>query len=120
MRVCLAADLRALGHDVDTVQDGGLVGYMDTDVWRAAQVEERFFITQDLDFSDIRLFGPGSHADGLLVRLSQPGQDALHRRVREIFSTQQVEEWTRCMVITSDHKIRVRRVRGNTSHPAGS
>ena len=48
----LADKLATLGHDVDTVADENLSGRPDPDVWQAAQQEQRFFITQDLDFSD--------------------------------------------------------------------
>ena len=53
--------LASLEHDVDTVQDEGMAGQDDTVVWRAAQDAGRFFITQDLDFSDARAFAPGTH-----------------------------------------------------------
>jgi len=38
-------------------------------MWSAARRDERFLITQDLDFSDIRQFKPGTHPGLLLVRL---------------------------------------------------
>jgi len=57
----LVVDLSALGHDVDTAPAEGLAGRPDPDVWRAAQTAERFLITQDLDFSDLRAFAPGTH-----------------------------------------------------------
>ena len=58
----LVATLKALGHDVDNVT----AGRADADVWQAAQKAERFLITQDLDFSDIRKFSPGTH-HGLML-----------------------------------------------------
>jgi predicted nuclease of predicted toxin-antitoxin system len=64
----LALALRARGHDVDTVADEGLKGRDDATIWQAAQAEGRFLITQDLDFSDVRRFSPGTHAGLLLVR----------------------------------------------------
>ncbi|MBE7499465.1 MAG: DUF5615 family PIN-like protein [Verrucomicrobiales bacterium] len=48
----LANSLEALGHSVDTIRAEGLVGRPDGDVWQAAQDSGRFFVTQDLDFSD--------------------------------------------------------------------
>jgi hypothetical protein len=71
----LVADLTALGHDVDTAPTEGLAGHPDSDVWRAAQSAGRFLITQDLDFSDVRAFAPGTH-HGILPR------STLHREVR--------------------------------------
>ena len=73
--------LGALGHDVDNVRVEGLSGQADADVWQAAQTAERFLITQDLDFSDIRKFSPGSHHGLMLVRLRAPGRVVLAARI---------------------------------------
>lgn len=73
----LAVPFTELGHNVDTVPQEGLAGDDDRTVWATAQREERFLITQDLDFSDIRRFRPGDHHGILLVRLRNPGRLAL-------------------------------------------
>lgn len=73
--------LNDLGHDADTVFDERLAGRDDGVVWQAAQADGRFLITQDLDFSDARKYIPGTHHGLLLVRLAQPGRDALFERV---------------------------------------
>jgi len=104
----LVTILTGLGHVVDTVADEGLRGRSDTDVWEAARTDDRFFITQDLDFSDIRRFPPGAHPGLLLIRLRQPGRRALTERVRALFEHENVESWTRCFVVASDIKIRIR------------
>ena len=57
----LVARLNALGHDTDSVPEEGLAGRDGPTVWQAAQSENRFLITQDLDFSDLRVFTPGTH-----------------------------------------------------------
>ncbi|MCP4663914.1 MAG: hypothetical protein GY856_51685 [bacterium] len=72
----VARCLASLGHDVETVHDEGLGGQDDDHVWEAAQAEKRFLITQDLDFSDIRKYTPGSHSGLLLLRLRNPGRSA--------------------------------------------
>lgn len=51
--------LTALGHEVDTVPAEGIGGAEDDVVWRAAQADGRFLITQDLDFSDARMYASG-------------------------------------------------------------
>jgi predicted nuclease of predicted toxin-antitoxin system len=73
----LVVELSALGHGVDTVPQEGLTGQADDAVWSAAQLSQRFLITQDLDFSDIRKFTPGTHHGLLLVRLQQAGRGTL-------------------------------------------
>lgn len=80
--VRLAGELGMLGHDVDTVASEGLKGSPDGEIWRAARHDGRFLITQDLDFSDVRQFEPGTHAGLLLVRLREPGANALVTRIR--------------------------------------
>lgn len=101
--------LSDLGHDVDNIRLEGLAGQDDSVVWRAAQVEHRFLITQDLDFSDLRKFAPGTHCGLLLVRLRLPGRRALTERLTAVISTHAVEDWARCFVLVSDLKIRVHR-----------
>lgn len=86
--------LTALGHEVDTVHGEQLTGRADPDVWSAAQSMNRFLITQDLDFSDVRRYTPGTHSGLLLVRLPRPGRNALLDRVTALFRTEQIETWT--------------------------
>ncbi|MGN6643777.1 MAG: DUF5615 family PIN-like protein [Verrucomicrobiota bacterium] len=105
----LLATLTMLGHDVDNVRLEGLHGQADTEVWQAAQEVERFLITQDLDFSDIRRFSPGSHHGLMLVRLRVPGRLALAARIAEALREEQAESWARCFVLLTDHKLRVNR-----------
>lgn len=103
----LARELRGLGHDVHTVPDEGLDGQVDGRIWRAAQDETRFLITQDLDFSDIRKYRPGSHHGILLVRLREPGRLALTAAVRQVFLLQEVSTWQGCFIVLTERKLRV-------------
>jgi predicted nuclease of predicted toxin-antitoxin system len=101
--------LTSLGHDVDTVPDEDLAGQDDHAVWAAAQSAGRFLVTQDLDFSDARKYSPGAHHGVLLVRLSQPGRQALVDRISMLFRTEAVETWEGCLVSATPTKVRVRR-----------
>lgn len=60
MPLALVPILQGQGHDVDTVEAERLIGRPDEQIWRAAQKEERFLITQDLDFSDVRKYEPAA------------------------------------------------------------
>ncbi len=104
----LAQALKQLGHNTDTVREEQLTGRDDLEVWNTAQAAERFFITQDLDFSDIRKFLPGTHHGVLLVRLRDPGRNALLKRIHDLFQTETVENWKRSFVVVTDRKLRVR------------
>lgn len=107
----LKAALADLGHDTDTVPTEGLTGRDDKAVWQMAQQAGRFLITQDLDFSDIRFFPPGSHHGILLLRLRTPGGRTLFERIGSIFLTESVEGWAGCFVVATERKIRVHRPR---------
>ena len=112
----LAPVLTALGHSVDTARGEHLTGHADPQVWTATQAAQRFLITQDLDFSDMRRYAPGTHAGLLLVRLTRPGRNALFERISRIFQTEKVEDWTGCLVVATEQKVRVRRPAGSTEH----
>lgn len=107
----LIDDLRRLGHDVEHVYTEGLGGHADTDVWSAAESEGRLLMTQDIGFPDARLFRPGEHAGFILIRMKQPGRQAVAAKVRAVFATEDVESWRGCIVVISDSKVRVRRPR---------
>lgn len=109
MPASLAPELARLGHDVFTLRDEGLSGAPDFNVWEAAQLEKRFLITQDLDFSDSRRFAPGTHAGVLLIRLREPSQRALSDRVLALFREHPVAGWAGCFIVASGRKVRVRR-----------
>jgi len=100
--------LADMGHIVDTVPDEGLIGADDSKVWASSRKHERFFITQDLDFSDMRRFKPGPHPGILLVRLKNPGSFALTERIRNVFIHEKIEDWRGCFVVITENKIRVR------------
>ena len=112
--VRLAAVLTNLRHDVHTVSEENLSGRSDREVWHAAQQETRFLITQDLDFSDVRRFAPGTHCGILLVRLHSLDRQSLIMRVAEIFQQEEITRWAGCFVVATERKIRITRASDRT------
>lgn len=105
----LVRALAELGHDVEHVDSKHLSGTPDTEVWAAAQSEQRLLITQDIGFADARMFTPGAHAGILLVRLKRPGLRALITNITAVFTAEDAESWHGCFAVLSDSKLRVRR-----------
>ncbi|HEY7090157.1 MAG TPA: DUF5615 family PIN-like protein [Tepidisphaeraceae bacterium] len=101
--------LQSHQHDVHTVPAESLAGRDDRTIFAAAQAEQRILFTQDLDFSDIRQFRPGSHGGIVLIRLRDPSRRRLVTRIRGIVETETMESWARCFVVVSDRKLRIRR-----------
>ncbi len=97
------------GHDVHTVRDERLVGRDDQIVFEAAVKEGRALITQDLDFSDVRQFSPGTHPGIVLVRLQSPSRMRLIERFRQILDSDTIDGWTGSFGVVTDKKLRIRR-----------
>lgn len=107
--VSLVAELSALNIDVHSVKDEGLCGASDDILWRYCCSEERFLITQDLDFSDVNKFPPGSHPGILILRLKEPSRRNLHQYLVNLFNQMDVTQWSGMLIIATDNKIRIRR-----------
>ena len=105
------ARLALLGHDVDTVLDENLGGRPDPQIWDATQHEQRFLVTQDMDFSDTRQFAPGTHYGILVVRLPDSEQWRIADYLVGWFSSHESNSWSRCFVVATANRIRVRRPR---------
>ena len=89
----------------------GLGGATDEDLWPQVQQAARFLITKDLGFSDERRYPPGSHQGILVLRLVDDRSSAAAERLTAVFRAEAVEDWAECLVVVTDHKVRVRRPR---------
>jgi predicted nuclease of predicted toxin-antitoxin system len=107
----LVPKLEQLGHDADTVYTEGLSGCTDDLLWEKCQKNKRFLITQDLDFSDMRKFVPGTHFGILIVRFKNPGSSEIKRRLLSLFENEDASKWEGCFVVVTDRKIRIHRPR---------
>jgi predicted nuclease of predicted toxin-antitoxin system len=101
--------LKKFGHDVQTTIEEGLTGKPDSEIWSAAQSEQRFLITQDMDFSDARKYAPGKRHGILLLRLHSPNQTEIISRLAELIANEDTESWRSCFVVATEHKVRVLR-----------
>ncbi len=101
--------LAALGHEVDTVPAEGLAGQDDDVVWRAAQAEHPFLVTQDLDFSDARKYVPRDSPRPAAGSASAAEPHRLAGQGCRLFQTEAVDIWSGCLVTATPTKVRVRR-----------
>ncbi len=63
-----AADLRAAGHDAESVADEGLGGSPDPPILERTKREGRVFFTMDKGVADIRRYPPAEYAGIVLFR----------------------------------------------------
>jgi predicted nuclease of predicted toxin-antitoxin system len=103
----VAGLLAGYHHDVHTVPGEKLIGQKDGVIFQAACAEGRLLITQDLDFSDIRRFKPGTHPGVVLMRLHDPNRRKLIERMKHALVSENIETWAGCFVVIGDIRLRV-------------
>ena len=67
-------ELRNRGHDTVSVSGQGMGGWKDPALWDAVQIGQRFLVTADKGFADVRRYTPGDHMG---VRLLRPDEDGI-------------------------------------------
>ena len=100
--------LRTEGYAADSVRDEGLAGAPDEAVWLRVQDDDRFFVTLDLDFSDVRRFPPGSHAGVLLLRPRTTGPGAALSLLRRVLGERRLDALRGCLVVADEQRTRIR------------
>lgn len=105
----LRQSLNALGHDVTTAADQGLLAQSDAVIAAAAKVEGRMLLTLDLEFGDIGKYPPGSHPGIILFRPRSFGPLAVNRFIEEFVRGTDLQLLTRCVVVVEPARVRVRR-----------
>ena len=96
------------GHDAQRVTEQGLSGASDSEVWHHVCDTERFFITLDLDFSDVRRFTPAGHPGILLIRPRGRGREAVAHIIRRVLAEHGLKPLTGCLAVANESKTRTR------------
>ena len=87
-------------------------GWKDPALWQAVQSEQRFLVTADKGFGDIRLYPPGTHAGVLLLR---PDEDGIRpviellERVLASYDLEALEALAGTVTVVTARGIRIRR-----------
>lgn len=104
----LASDLRAMGHDADTVVDEGLGGTSDGILMNVTREESRVLMTMDKGIADVRVYPPDHYAGIVLFRPATQGRGATLAFVRRHLSALLAEELRGRLLVISGSGIRVR------------
>lgn len=100
--------LKDLGHDAHTVADEGLSGAADESVLEACIAEDRILITLDLDFSDIRLYPPGSYPGIWVLRPPKQTFKAIDALVKAGVRLCTVERVRGQLWVIEEGRVRIR------------
>ena len=101
--------LRRHGHEAASVIEQGMAGTKDDALWQAVQAEERFLVTADKGFGDIRSHPPGSHYGVLLLRPDQAGIRPILRLLEQTLAAYELEALVGAVAVVTPRGVRVRR-----------
>jgi len=100
--------LIAQGHDTLTAADENLLSRPDTEIARAAAVEERMLLTLDVQFADLRRHPPGSHPGIILFRPLSLGPLWVNRFVAEFVAAADLRRLAGCVAVVEPGRVRIR------------
>ena len=105
----VAQKLRERGYSATSVIEERLGGWKDPELWKVVQAEERFLITADKGFADIRVYPPGTHAGVLLLRPDEDGIRPLMELLEMVLQSYDLNALAGAVAVANPRGIRVRR-----------
>jgi len=107
----LAVALRQAGHEASRVQEVGLRGASDREVFDFAQSEGAALITADVDFAEARALGGESHHGLVLLRMP-PEMPARAVTIESMRLLDQIgeEDLENSLVVLQPGRVRIRRI----------
>ena len=104
----LAADLRELGHEADTVYDEKLAGTKDPVLIATVSAEERILLTLDKGIANLQQYPARSHAGVVLFRPTRSGRGTVLAFIRERLSDLLALDLKNRLTVVGTERIRVR------------
>lgn len=102
--------LRSAGYEVDRVHDQGLSGAADATVWEHVCSVDRFLVTLDLDFSDVRRYPPGTHPGILLIRSRSRSRTAVAGVLSRVIAERSLDDLRGCLAVADESFTRIRHI----------
>jgi len=102
--------LNAHGHDALTVRDQGWEGMPDDELWGRVQSEDRWLVTADKEFADMRKYPPGTHAEVILLRSAEESRADYLQLVERLLSRLKLDEIAGAVVVVTRRGVRIRHV----------
>ena len=101
--------LREHGYDAASVIEQGMGGWKDPPLWVAVQKHERYFVTADKGFGDIRVYSPGTHHGILLLRPDEDGIRPVLELLQRVLDSYNLEDLGGAITVATPRGIRLRR-----------
>jgi predicted nuclease of predicted toxin-antitoxin system len=104
----LLDDLRAAGHEADTVRNEGLTGSPDAVILERVRQDRRALFTLDKGIADIRAYPPEQHAGIVLFRPPSMGRGTTLAFVRSHLQAVLKLDLSGHLVVVTDLALRLR------------
>jgi predicted nuclease of predicted toxin-antitoxin system len=101
--------LQEARHEAQSVIDQHMGGCSDTELWNSVQAEQRFLITADKGFGDIRSYSPGTHGGVLVLRPNEDGIRPLIDLLERVLANYELTSVVGTVTIACPSSIRIRR-----------
>jgi predicted nuclease of predicted toxin-antitoxin system len=101
--------LQDKGYEVSGVVEQGMGGWKDPALWQAVQTEQRFLITADKGFADIRAYPPGTHIGVLLLRPDEDGIRPTLELLEQVLDSFELTVLSGTVTVATPRGIRIRR-----------
>lgn len=103
--------LRRHGHEAVSVTEQGMGGTKDPSLWQAVQAEQRFLVTADKGFGDIRSYPAGTHAGVLLLRPDHAGIRPVLDLLEQTLAAYDLEALAGAVAVVTPRGVRIRRAK---------
>jgi len=111
VQLSLAAILRDAGHEAVHIQDLGLKGAGDEEVFAEAQSRGSVLVTGDIGLADLRLLSRTDHHGVVLLRMpAELPTDAMNREIMRLLLIVPEREFAGSIVVVEPGNLRVRRM----------
>ena len=100
--------LRELGHDVVSTREAGIQHGSDSEILEYAVQNDRFLVTHNTDFGDLRLFPPETHSGIIRLRINDQTADSLHPVLKSAFERLKRKDLAGKLVTVKPGSIRIR------------
>lgn len=101
--------LRERGYQADSVREQDMAGWKDADLWLKIQAEDRFLITADKGFANLRMYPPGTHAGVMLLRPDLDGIRPLITLLEIVLASYDLSMLAGTITVVTRRGVRVRR-----------
>jgi hypothetical protein len=101
--------LREHSYDAASVIEQGMDGWNGSQLWIAIQKDQRYLVTADKGFGDIRAFPPGKHYGILLLRPDEDGIRPILDLLKKVLDSYSLEDLVGATTVATPRGIRLRK-----------